>query len=301
MEEDTDLTFAAQAEEKACATVMEPPFLVNEVEPFAAWPHGGVAIYVQYPFLLEDPRGPPSTWVVTCRKVATNGVGGAYEAVFERQTVRPAAVVAARGPTDPERTRPYDTARAPTEVGRWTATWSAGPPGAGALPAAAAPSADGRATSGPPTAAAAVGPRPADAAAEGEVPSEAGSEEGSTVAMSRPAAGAQTGADTGWRPRVGGLASGAPPAPADYFPLSPPLRREFLHAVRRDGDTVEGGLDDEEPVLVALVGRSPEAASSVVVPFACDLDVGRWPHLPSGFDCSDGCMTLACPARDPAA
>lgn len=50
IEQAIHVAMAALMEEEAQATVVRPPYLVNKISPFPAWPHGGVVVYVQFRF-----------------------------------------------------------------------------------------------------------------------------------------------------------------------------------------------------------------------------------------------------------
>ena len=71
-------------ENDAQAILVQPPYLVNVVESTVAWPHGGIAVFVQLPFLLDNSSHNLNKYVVHCRKSICNaddaeGQGGVYE------------------------------------------------------------------------------------------------------------------------------------------------------------------------------------------------------------------------------
>jgi len=75
---------SAILENDAQAVVVQPPYLVNVVESTVAWPHGGIAVFVQLPFLLENSWHKLKKYVVQCLKSICNadhaeGEGGVYE------------------------------------------------------------------------------------------------------------------------------------------------------------------------------------------------------------------------------
>ncbi|KAK1863401.1 hypothetical protein I4F81_005957 [Pyropia yezoensis] len=64
------------------ATVVKPPFVIGQVKPFPAWPHGGVVVFAQFPFLLDGSWRDAGRWTANCQKVMVFSVGGRYEVVF---------------------------------------------------------------------------------------------------------------------------------------------------------------------------------------------------------------------------
>lgn len=77
---------AAIAEEDAQATVVQPHYVVVQVAPMLLWPDGGVAVYAQFPFLLDDSWRSPGLCLSYCRKVLCDPdprkMGGTYEVIF---------------------------------------------------------------------------------------------------------------------------------------------------------------------------------------------------------------------------
>lgn len=77
---------AAMMEDDAHASVVKPHYVVYEVDPFLLWPDGGVIVYAQFPFLLDDSWRSTGLCISYCRKVLCDpdptNMGGTYEAVF---------------------------------------------------------------------------------------------------------------------------------------------------------------------------------------------------------------------------
>lgn len=81
-----DAAMAALMEEDARATVVQPHYAVYEVEPTLVWPNGGVVVYAQLPFLLDESWRSPGLCLLYCRKVLCDpdprNMGGTYETIF---------------------------------------------------------------------------------------------------------------------------------------------------------------------------------------------------------------------------
>lgn len=103
MEKGLDIMATALLEEEARTSVVRPPFVIGHVKPFSAWPFGGVVVFAQFPFLIDQSWRLADKWVAYCRKVSVLGTGGRYEVMF-------AAKEAPRGATvdgeDPEGSLP---------------------------------------------------------------------------------------------------------------------------------------------------------------------------------------------------
>lgn len=72
----------AMQEDEASSTIVRIPLVLGQVEPLPTWPHGGVVIFVQFPFLLDQSWWQPRKRTVRCRKVVVLPVGCQYEIVF---------------------------------------------------------------------------------------------------------------------------------------------------------------------------------------------------------------------------
>jgi len=64
--------------------VVSPPYLIAKVPKNLVWPHGGIVVFVQFPFLLDTSWKHFSKYIVHCRKTVCNsddvdGEGGLYE------------------------------------------------------------------------------------------------------------------------------------------------------------------------------------------------------------------------------
>lgn len=177
---------------------------------------------------------------------------------------------------------------------------------AGALPTVsaavgeplAAPAADGPVGGGPPQGAA-EGHALVAAAASSDVP-----DTESVVAVShlpdQTGLGTEPAAsDTGGLMQAGVDGLGAPPASADFVPMSQPLKRLCLQALHQG--QIKGGPAADEQLMVKVLTRSPESPTSFMCTFSCDLELalGRWPHLPGGTRRCDSFVTAAYPACDP--
>lgn len=81
-----EAAMAAFIEEDARATVVQPHYSVFEVEPMLLWPNGGVLVYAQFPFLLDESWRTPGLCLSYCRKVLCDpdprNMGGTYETIF---------------------------------------------------------------------------------------------------------------------------------------------------------------------------------------------------------------------------
>lgn len=77
---------AAFIEEDARATIVQPHYSVFEVDPMLLWPNGGVLVYAQFPFLLDESWRTPGLCLSYCRKVLCDpdprNIGGTYETIF---------------------------------------------------------------------------------------------------------------------------------------------------------------------------------------------------------------------------
>lgn len=82
MEKGLDIMATAMLEEEARTSVVRPPFVIGHVKPFSAWPHGGVVVFAQFPFLLDQSWRLADKWMAYCRKVSVWGTGGRYEVMF---------------------------------------------------------------------------------------------------------------------------------------------------------------------------------------------------------------------------
>lgn len=73
----------ALMEEQERAAVVKPNYLGQKVSPNALWPNGGVVVYAQFPFLLDQSWRRSGAWLSFCRKAvcAPDGRsnGGTYE------------------------------------------------------------------------------------------------------------------------------------------------------------------------------------------------------------------------------
>lgn len=80
---------SAMMEEDKKIDVVKPNYLVQRVAPHKLWPDGGVVVYAQFPFLLDQSWRDSGAWVAWCRKVmcAPDGRshGGTYEVFFTLQ------------------------------------------------------------------------------------------------------------------------------------------------------------------------------------------------------------------------
>lgn len=289
-------------EEESLATVVEPPFVVGKVKPYSAWPHGGVVIFVQFPFLLDETWKEPQKWVTSCRKLLSHAVGGRYEVVFEAKKVLGSSTPA-DSPGGQE--SPCKTTPGPAWAGPLSAPAGddepAALPVAGALPTVSATVGDALATpAGDGPMVGEPGHAPAAAAGPSENPIVADSDAASVVSLSRlavPDQTAQPPADAGGLMRAGAYDLGAPSAPADFKPLSQPLQRLFVQALDR-GPIKSVPVVDEQ-LMVKILARSPESVTSFVCTFSCDLELGRWENLPGGTSRCDNMVTAAYAARDP--
>lgn len=81
-------------DEERRTTVVRAPYVVGQVKPFSAWPHGGIVVFAQFPFLLDPSFMEQGKMVSYCRKVLAFAVGGSYEVVFGPKRVAPAKSVA---------------------------------------------------------------------------------------------------------------------------------------------------------------------------------------------------------------
>lgn len=88
-----EAAMAAMIDEDNRATVVTPHYIVAQVDPHMLWPDGGVIVYAQFPFLLDDSWRTPGLCLSYCRKVLCDPdprrVGGTYEVIF---TMEPADV-----------------------------------------------------------------------------------------------------------------------------------------------------------------------------------------------------------------
>lgn len=82
MEKGFDIIATALLEEEARTSVVRPPFVIGHVKPFSAWPFGGVVVFAQFPFLLDQSWRLADKWMAYCRKVTVLGTGGRYEVMF---------------------------------------------------------------------------------------------------------------------------------------------------------------------------------------------------------------------------
>lgn len=86
-----EAALAAMMEEDARATVVKPHYSVVEVDPHFLWPDGGVVVFAQFPFLLDDSWRTPGLCLSYCRKVLCDPdprcMGGTYEAIFTMEKV----------------------------------------------------------------------------------------------------------------------------------------------------------------------------------------------------------------------
>eukprot|EP00170_Pyropia_yezoensis_P005239 contig_21356_g5253 len=69
----------ALVEEETCTTVVRVPYVVGQVEPFSAWPHGGVVVFAHFPFLLNPFFQDGGRLECSLRKLLAFDVGGSYE------------------------------------------------------------------------------------------------------------------------------------------------------------------------------------------------------------------------------
>lgn len=76
----------AMLDEDNRATVVTPHYVVAQVDPHLLWPDGGVVVYAQFPFLLDDSWRTPGLCLSYCRKVLCDpdprSLGGTYEVIF---------------------------------------------------------------------------------------------------------------------------------------------------------------------------------------------------------------------------
>lgn len=68
---------------------MQPQFLIRKVMPNDLWPDGGVVVFAQFPFVLDQTWRNKGEWVAFCRKTVclpdVRLQGGTYEVFFELQ------------------------------------------------------------------------------------------------------------------------------------------------------------------------------------------------------------------------
>lgn len=80
---------SAMMDEDRKIDVVKPNYLVQYVTPNKLWPDGGVVVFAQFPFLLDQSWKDSGSWLAWCRKVmcAPDGRshGGTYEVFFTLQ------------------------------------------------------------------------------------------------------------------------------------------------------------------------------------------------------------------------
>lgn len=100
MEKGLDIIATALLEEEARTSVVRPPFVIGHVKPFSAWPHGGVVVFAQFPFLLDQSWRLADKWLAYCRKVSVLGTGGRYEVMFAPKETAGGSAVAEEAPRE---------------------------------------------------------------------------------------------------------------------------------------------------------------------------------------------------------
>jgi len=73
------------------AVIVQPPYLVAYIEPHDLWRAGGIAVWVQVPFILDNSWRDQTQYVTFCHKLVCNSVrpdvqGGVYELLFSLTT-----------------------------------------------------------------------------------------------------------------------------------------------------------------------------------------------------------------------
>lgn len=82
LEKGLEMASAALVEEEGRAGVVRPLFVVGHVKPFSGWPFGGVVVFAQFPFLLDQSWRTVDKWVAYCKKIFVTKEGGRYEVMF---------------------------------------------------------------------------------------------------------------------------------------------------------------------------------------------------------------------------
>lgn len=94
------LAATALMDEERRSGVVRPPFTIGQVKPFSAWPFGGVVIYAQFPFLLDNSWRDAGKWSTLCQKVLSYDVGGRYAITFAPKVSRAAVASTKAGAND---------------------------------------------------------------------------------------------------------------------------------------------------------------------------------------------------------
>lgn len=267
---------AAMQEEEAGATVVHPPFVVGQVKPFPVWPHGGVAIHVQFPFLLDQSWRDLGKWTVRCRKVVVQAVGGRYKMVFSPKVPSPAGTVGVGGPNGIEPLLPAAAATdgpptappIPVEGDRAAdargSSAAVSDNGAAAAPADAA-AGTAAAASGRGAAAVAAGSGPAVAAARGSVPATTAAGGAVPAAARGVAAAAAVGgggapaATTGGGAMAAAAAVGAVAAAASRG-AAPAANTDAVPVAAAGGGAAPSSASGAEPIAAAGGGAAGGAA-----------------------------------------
>jgi len=81
------------------AAVVQPPYAVFYVEPHILWPNGGIAAFVQLPFMLDDSWVGMGMYSATCSKFICQDqpgeTGAIYSLRFELKTIPPGTAISA--------------------------------------------------------------------------------------------------------------------------------------------------------------------------------------------------------------
>lgn len=93
---------AMLVDEERRVSVVRAPYVVGEVKPFSAWPHGGIVGFAQFPFLLDPSFNEQGKMVSLCRKLLAFDVGCSYEVMFgPKRLARCTSVVGGANDTEP--------------------------------------------------------------------------------------------------------------------------------------------------------------------------------------------------------
>lgn len=93
---------AMLVDEERRVSVVRAPYVVGEVKAISAWPHGGIVVFAQFPFLLDPSFNEQGKMVSLCRKLLAFDVGGSYEVMFgPKSLARSTSVVGGANGTEP--------------------------------------------------------------------------------------------------------------------------------------------------------------------------------------------------------
>lgn len=311
VEKGLDMMVAALMEEEQNVSVVRPPFMVGEVKPFSAWPHGGVVILVQFPFLFDTSRsrGGPQKWSANCRKIAVLNVGARYEVVFCPKAVGDAAAVRGDAPSESASTTNAGGGAAAGEDAGGGAAVSDAEADAEAVADAAAAAAAAVAAAVAATEDEEYNDGLGEGDSDGDGDADAGMAEaprsprGATAGDGSPAAASgDAEAEGQGAAAVGaGLAlfpvPASQPAPSDFVRIPGPLQHRFVRALA-SGKVPPGPIEDEE-LEWRVKAQSPTASYSFSCTFTSAMELGRSQRLPCRSLRSNNDFTAAYPARDP--